>query len=112
MSGYENLGTNDGAFNPSSIDDHYKFIYFETLDTVIVSVTDRFEQPSYKFFSYIEQLLLNSIDGKPHDEEKWQLMLQYFDDIDESSLSSELEILRTICKADKLINFDDIIGRI
>ena len=70
VSGYENLGTNNGAFNPFSIDDHYKFIYFETLDAVIVAVTDRFEQPSYKFFSSIEQLLLKSIDGKPHDEEK------------------------------------------
>ena len=52
VSGYENLGTNDGAFNPSSIDDHYKFIYFEALDAVIVAVTDRFEQPSYKFFFF------------------------------------------------------------
>ena len=49
---------------------------------------------------------------KSHDEEKWKLMSQYSDNIDKSTLSSELEILRTICKADKLINFDDIVGRI
>ena len=38
--------------------DHYRSIYFETLDTVMASVTDRFDQEGYNMYSKLESILL------------------------------------------------------
>ena len=38
--------------------DHYRSIYFETLDTVMSSVTERFHQEGYSMYSKLESILL------------------------------------------------------
>ena len=43
---------------PSSPEDHYKAIYYETLDTVIGCISDRFKQEGYQMYSKLEQFLI------------------------------------------------------
>ena len=38
--------------------DHYRSIYFGTLDTVMASVTERFDQEGYSMYSKLESILL------------------------------------------------------
>ena len=90
--GYEEASRNTEAFSPSTVEDHYKLIYFEEIDTVIMAIKDRFEQPSFKFFSSIEQLLLKAVNGESY-EIKMEELNNYHDDIDFSALPAELQIL-------------------
>ena len=39
-------------------EDHYRVLYFEALDTVTGSITERFDQEGYQIYSKLEQLLL------------------------------------------------------
>ena len=41
--------------------EHFKAIYFETIDAVHNALRERFEQSSFIIFSNVEQLLLKSI---------------------------------------------------
>ena len=46
----------DGTgITPSSPEYHYKAIYYETLDTVIGCISDKFKQEGYQMYSKLEQ---------------------------------------------------------
>ena len=109
--GHEEASQNTEAFSPSTAEDHYRFIYFEAIHTVVMAIKDRFEQPSFKFFSSIEQLLLKAVNGESYRIEMDELK-SYHDDIDVSALPAELQILRTICADSEVSNFDDITKQI
>ena len=111
MHGHEEASRNTEAFSPSTAEDHYRFIYFEAIDTVVMAIKDRFEQPSFKFFPSIEQLLLKAVNGESYQMEMDELK-NYHDDIDVSALPTELQILRTICTDGEVSNFDDITKQI
>ena len=42
------------------VQDMYRRIYFEAIDCFIVSLKDRFDQPSFQVFAALEELLLPS----------------------------------------------------
>ena len=111
VDGHEEASRDTEAFSPSTAEDHYRFIYFEAIDTVVMAVKERFEQASFKLFSSIEQLLLKAVNGESYQMEMDELK-NYHDDIDVSALPAELEILKTICAGGEVSNFDDITKRI
>ena len=49
------------AYHPETSHEHFKVIYTEAIDVIISSVKDRFDQPAFKVFGQVEQLLLKSI---------------------------------------------------
>ncbi|XP_065893694.1 zinc finger MYM-type protein 1-like, partial [Dysidea avara] len=51
-------------------EDHYKRIYYEALDLIIVSITDCFDQPRYALYSNLEQLLLKAVKHEDYEELK------------------------------------------
>ena len=50
------VGSSSGV-SPLSPEDHYRTIYYETLDTVIGCIGDRFKQEGYQMYSKLEQML-------------------------------------------------------
>ena len=46
------------AHFPESVEDHFRAIYFEAVDTVTGCIKQRFDQPGYKQYSILETLLL------------------------------------------------------
>ena len=50
------VGSSSGVY-PLSPEDHYRTIHYETLDTVIGCIGDRFKQ-GYQMYSKLEQMLV------------------------------------------------------
>ena len=48
---------------PDTPEDRYRVIYFETIDTVIACVKDRFEQQGYKIYKQLEAVLMTKGQG-------------------------------------------------
>ena len=62
------VGSSDGDFH-NSVEDHYRAIYYEALDLVTMGITNRFDQPGYKVYRNIEDLILKVCQRKQYDEE-------------------------------------------
>jgi len=47
---------------PDTVEDHYRRLYFEALDLVIhiCGIKDCFNQPGYKIYSQLQQLLVKA----------------------------------------------------
>ena len=111
VQGHEETARNTKAFHPQSAADHFRLIFFDAIDNVVMALQDRFQQPSYQFFSNIEQFLLKSINSDPYQTEMDALM-NYTDDLDISALPAEIHVLRSVCKNEKVASFDEITEKI
>ena len=63
----------------------------------INSIRDRFEQPRFKVFGQVEQLLLKSIRKDDIVDETETLNANFKDDYDPNSLIAEIKLLPVIC---------------
>ncbi|XP_057290813.1 zinc finger MYM-type protein 1-like [Hydractinia symbiolongicarpus] len=102
--------------NPSSTGEayypahaHYKAIYFEAIDVIVSAIKERFEQPAFKVFTEVEQLLLKSISKTPAEEEMKTVNASFCDDFDDQSLLCELKLLPTIFRESSPVNFSDVV---
>ena len=107
VEGHEGTSKSTEAYHPQTAADHYRSIYYDAIDTVIMAIKDRFEQPSYQIFSTIEQLLIKAINGEPYKTELGELD-EYTDDFDISALPAELLILRTMFANENVSYFEEI----
>ena len=78
------------------------------MDDVHNALKKRFEQPSFIFFSNVEQLLLKSINGEIYQKEYDNFVSVYADDVERTALPSELLILRTMFESLEPVYFGDI----
>ena len=69
----------------------------------------RFNQPSFKVFSTMEQLLLKGIDEDDISVEIAEAQKNYGEDVNFGSLSSELQSLKTILNGDKPSHIHNIV---
>ena len=60
----------------------------------------------------MEQLLLKSISKKPAEEEMKTVKASFYDEFDDQSLPCELELLPTIFRGFKPVNFSDVVDAI
>ena len=98
--GHEETSNKTGAYNPATVEDHFRQIYHDALDTIIAAISDRFEQPSFQFFLSIEQLLLKAIKEVSYEKEIVCLK-EYHDDINRPALTAEFQVLKTVCSIPK-----------
>ena len=79
--------------------DHYKRIYYEALDLIIMSITERFDQPGYALYSNLEQLLLKSVKHEDYEEELKSVSELYQSDLHIEDLNAQLLTLssQNIC---------------
>ncbi len=54
---------------PETPDDYYRPIYFEALDLITTSITDRFNRPGYNFFHNVQNLILKAVQGLDYEAE-------------------------------------------
>lgn len=74
---------------------HFKVAYFEALDLVITSITERFDQPGFKVYRNLQELVTKAAKGEEYDEE-YKFVVSFYDgDLNPTRLRSQLEILRT-----------------
>ena len=48
---------------------YYKRVYFNAIDTILACIQDRFNQPGFRAYQNIEQLLLNAVNNKNYEEQ-------------------------------------------
>ena len=94
------VGSSDGDFH-SSVEDHYRAVYYEVLDLVTTGITERFDQPGYKIYQNVEDLILKACQGKQCEEELDFVCTHYKDDVNKYQLQSQLPLVQSLVK-DKL----------
>ena len=67
-------------------------LYFEALDLVVEAIADRFNQPGYKIYQRLEDLILKTCRGEKTDEEIDFLCGFYKDDINKLQLPAQLPL--------------------
>ena len=89
------------SHHPVTAEDYYRPLYFEAIDSIVQAFISRFEQPSFKAFCTMEQVLLKKIEGEDASDKIEEMKKIFGDDVDVTSLSTELEVLKSICKKNK-----------
>ena len=89
------------SHHPVTVEDYYRPLYFEAIDFILQALMSCFEQPSFKAFCIMEQVLLKRIEGEDASDEIEEMKKIFGDDVDVTSLSTELEVLKSICKKNK-----------
>ena len=100
------VGTSSGI-SPTTPEDHYKAIYYETIDTVISSIRNRLEQEGYKMYCKVEQLLLKEKLSKEEVDD----VLQFYGSVfHKETLLIQLCLFRTNYPTEKRNCIDDIVS--
>ena len=69
-----------------TVEEHYRIIYYAAFDRVISSIKNRFDQPGYKVYCSLENLLLNAISGKDIEADIQKVIKVYGNDFDQDLL--------------------------
>lgn len=82
----------------SSVKDHYRRQYFEALDLVIAVFKQRFDQPGYKIYKHLQELLLKSaVANFEYYKEDFEFIISFYgSDVTASLLKVQLELLHTL----------------
>ena len=57
------------ADHPTTPQDHFKYIYFEALDLIINCIKRRFDQPGYRTYCQLQELLFKAANGEAYQSE-------------------------------------------
>ena len=88
--------------------DHYKNLYFEALDLLIKSITDRFQGPGFESYRNLEDLLLKCANGEPYQDEFDHVTKFYKDDLDPYMLETQLMTFGATFPKHEKITIQDI----
>ena len=85
------LGISLGHFSTTP-KQHYRYCYYEAVDNIINFLEDRFDQPGYRIYCQLEQLLLKASQHLEYDEELENVCTFYKDDFtDKERLHTQLQ---------------------
>ena len=101
-------GTSEGSF-PQTVQDLYRITYYEALDLIISSIKSRFDQPGYKTYSKLEDLLVKAANKEEIKEEIKFVTEFYKDDFNEGQLKMQLEILSSNIPNSSLHNLSSVL---
>lgn len=78
---------------PESPKSFYKSIYYNSLDTIINCIKNRFNQPGYEILCQMEALLMKAVNKKDFSSELDKVCKYYQSDLDSSLLKTHLQTL-------------------
>ena len=85
-----------GSATPEFVDnaqDYFRQIYFNAIDTVTAYIKRRFDQPGYKIYDQVEQMLVNAVYGKPFEKNLDDVIDFYKDNSGKFQLETQLNLL-------------------
>ena len=85
-------GSTDGYRFPDTPVDHYRQIYYEAIDLITTCINNRFDQPGYKIYRNIEDLLLKTANAEDYEAELKFVTQFYSSDFDGYLLKTQLEV--------------------
>ncbi len=86
----------DGVAAPEfdvAVEDRYRRIYFEALDLIVKTIKSRFNQPGYKIYRGLEDLLVKAANGNNYSDELEYVTSVYGSDINGCNLDMQLKTL-------------------
>lgn len=86
------VGSGEHYF-PDTVEEYYRRFYFEVLDSTINSIERRFDQPGYRTYKCVENLVLNAAQGHSFDNDFDEVISFYGSDLNPSTLRIQLETL-------------------
>ena len=89
------VGSSAGSFHESP-EVHYWQIYFGALDHAIEAIHDRFDQPGYRIYQNLEQLIVKASKGKPYNDELDEVCRFYGSDLSRDQLEVQLPLLQPL----------------
>ena len=97
---------------PKTSEELYRRVYFEALDLILASTTQRFDQPSFKAYMNLENLLLGAVNSSDNSSEIIYVREHYSDDIRMEYLIPQLDIFKISMNGENLGCFSDILKAI
>ena len=76
---------------PATVEEYYRRFYFEVLDSTINSIRRRFDQPGYRTYMHIQNLLLKCAKGDYFDDDLEEIVSFYGSDLEAVTLQTQLE---------------------
>ena len=77
---------------PSCPKAYYKQIYYETLDLITSFILQRFDQPGFRTYRVLQDLILNAAKGASYEGELQTVTSFYKEDLYEATLKVQLEL--------------------
>ena len=106
----EGYQSKDTPHHPETVQDRYRVIYFEALDSIISATNGRFHQPCFEVYKKMESVLLKSIKSEDATEEIRYLRERYNGEIDfDAFVAIEIDIIKTLYESLNPICFNDIL---
>ena len=103
------VGSSTPSF-PSCVEDHFRPMFYQAIDTIINSIRERFDQPSLKQYQQLEDLLLKAASGKSYQQEKTCVETMWKDDLNFAMLDSQLSILASKFQSSGSVGLADIMA--
>jgi len=69
------------------VEDLYRRTYFEAVDLLVCSIEEQFDQPGYKVYSKLEDVLVKAVKKQNFDEELKYIVDFYKDDLNFDQLA-------------------------
>ena len=94
------IGSAEGEF-AASPKAHYGQIYYEGLDLIVNCIKNHFDQPGFKVYRNLQELLLKASTNTNYQEEYDYVTKFYADDFDPVALKTQLELYSTLFTENK-----------
>jgi len=101
-------GASEGEFL-ESVEDLYRRMYFEALDLVVCGIKGHFDQPGYKVYFNLEEVLVKVVRKDNYDEELQYVVDYYKGDLDHEQLSIQLGVLSSNTSSDSTQDLKSIL---
>ena len=76
----------------ATLTNHFRPIFFQAVDTIVLSIKERFNQQGYQQYRQLEGVLLKGVNGVSCVEEKAAVQDLYGDEINMSTLDAQIRI--------------------
>ena len=90
--------TTSKAHYPATVQDEFPQIYFDTLDHITNAIKERFDQPSFKAYANLEELLVKGAINQTSEVGKNQIKLPYSNEVDVSDLEVQFKVFKQMFK--------------
>ena len=87
------IGRAQGDF-PDTPEAHYRQLFFEAVDNVVLAISERFDQPGYRTYRNMQDLITKACRGEPYEDELEYACDFYGDDLPRFQLQTNLPLLR------------------
>lgn len=86
--------TTSEAHHPATVEDEFRQIYFDALDHITNAIEERFDQPSFKAYANLEELLVKGAINQTSEVGINQIKSLYSDEVDVSDLEVEFKVFK------------------